>query len=229
VPSGKLYFYRTGTTTPQNTYSDSDLTVANDNPVVANADGTIDTTIYLDNTTGYDYTVVAKDEAGAEIWSKDDVVASNSAAPSFRVIGGTAYIYFQETDATANNTRWRVGANAEAFFIQVGNDAEAAWVTAFQVERTANTVDLITFLAPFLLGSLSSTLTTVRNGSATFSAATTVAVALGVTLPSSTYRVILTARADPVGRLWVASPTTTGFTITNSSSTSITVDWVLLQ
>lgn len=36
----KLYFYQTGTTTPQNTYSDNGLTVPNANPVIADSSGT---------------------------------------------------------------------------------------------------------------------------------------------------------------------------------------------
>lgn len=69
----------------------------------------------------------------------------------------------------------------------------------------------------------------VRSGTATFSAATTVAVVLSPAEPDTNYKIVLTPAADPVGRLWFASKATGGFTITNSSSTSIAVDWAVVR
>jgi len=39
LSGGALYFYETGTTTPKNTYSDADETIANTNPVILDAAG----------------------------------------------------------------------------------------------------------------------------------------------------------------------------------------------
>jgi hypothetical protein len=48
VPSGKLYFYETASTTPQNTFTDANLSVANSNPIQLNATGGLDTLCYGD-------------------------------------------------------------------------------------------------------------------------------------------------------------------------------------
>lgn len=48
VPSGKLAFYQTSTTTPQSTYTDANLSVSNSNPVQLNANGGLDTLVYGD-------------------------------------------------------------------------------------------------------------------------------------------------------------------------------------
>ena len=55
-PGAKLYFYQTGTSTPQDTYSDSGLTTPNANPVVADANGLFGT-IYLDPSLQYKATL----------------------------------------------------------------------------------------------------------------------------------------------------------------------------
>lgn len=86
------------------------------------------------------------------------------------------------------------------------------------------------FTLPVCRGGYSTTAnTTSMKGTATFAAATTVAVAFPTTQYDAVYRVMLTPQADPVGRLWVSSKATTGFTINNSSSTSIAVDWQVVR
>lgn len=47
TPGSKLYFYQTGSSTPQNTYQDKDLSVPHSNPVEADSAGYFDP-IYLD-------------------------------------------------------------------------------------------------------------------------------------------------------------------------------------
>jgi hypothetical protein len=70
VASGKLYSFVAGTTTPQPTYSNVDLTTANANPIVLNAAGQSATTIYL-LPTGYKFRL---DDAGAvPLWTVDHV------------------------------------------------------------------------------------------------------------------------------------------------------------
>lgn len=78
---------------------------------------------------------------------------------------------------------------------------------------------------------ISQTTTAAANlrGTATFAAGTTVAVSFGTAEADASYYVELTAQADPVGRLWVSGKGTGGFTINNSSSTSIAVDWLLVR
>lgn len=70
VASGSLYSFVAGTTTPQPTYSDVDLTIANANPIVLNAAGQSATSIYL-LPTGYKFRLDDADDV--TLWTVDDV------------------------------------------------------------------------------------------------------------------------------------------------------------
>lgn len=70
LPGSKAYFYVTGTTALQNTYSDSALTTPNANPVVADASGVF-STIYLDPSLVYKLTL--KTSADVLIYTVDPV------------------------------------------------------------------------------------------------------------------------------------------------------------
>jgi len=70
VSGGKLYTYVAGTTTPQPTYSDVNLTVANANPVVLDSAGRA--TVFL---SGSSYKFVLKDSDDVTIWTQDNVQA----------------------------------------------------------------------------------------------------------------------------------------------------------
>jgi hypothetical protein len=70
VASGKLYSFVAGTDTPQPTYSDVDLTIANANPTLLNAAGQSATSIYLLPT---GYKVRLDTAAGVPLWTVDDV------------------------------------------------------------------------------------------------------------------------------------------------------------
>lgn len=138
VPSSKLTFTLTGTGAAANTYSDSALTTPNANPVVADSEGVF-TAIFLDPTIVY--RVKWTTSADALIRQQDDVVAGNTVSTTYRLKGTAPELIFQETDGSANNTRWRINVNAERFVISVGNDAENTWVDALVIDRTANTID----------------------------------------------------------------------------------------
>lgn len=138
VPFSKLTFTLTGTGTAANTYSDSALAGANANPVVADAEGVF-TAIFLDPTIVY--RVKWTTTADVLIRQQDDVVAGNTVSTTYRLKGTAPEIIFQETDGSANNTRWRINVNSERFVISVGNDAENSWVDALAIDRTANVVD----------------------------------------------------------------------------------------
>lgn len=70
VASGKLYSFVAGLATPQPTYSDIDLTIANANPIVLNAAGEAATSIYL-LPTGYKFRLDTA--AGVTLWTVDHV------------------------------------------------------------------------------------------------------------------------------------------------------------
>lgn len=68
VAGGQLYSFVAGTDTPQPTYSDSDLTIANANPIVLNAGGWSATSIYL-LPTGYKFRLDTADDV--PLWTVD--------------------------------------------------------------------------------------------------------------------------------------------------------------
>lgn len=67
LADGSLQFYDQGTTTPKGTWSDSDLTVANQNPVPLDSSGRANTNIWLDGA----YTVVLRAADGTSVWTRD--------------------------------------------------------------------------------------------------------------------------------------------------------------
>ena len=69
LSGAKLNFYRSGTTTPQDTYSDEGLTVANTNPVVADSAGRFGD-IFLQPLA---YKVVLTDSGDVVVWTADPV------------------------------------------------------------------------------------------------------------------------------------------------------------
>jgi hypothetical protein len=69
-PGAKAYFYRAGTTTLQTVYSNSALTTAHANPVIANSAGKF-AAIYLDPT--YNYRVILQTSAGVTLSDDDNV------------------------------------------------------------------------------------------------------------------------------------------------------------
>jgi hypothetical protein len=68
---GRLYSYLAGTTTPQATYTDATLGVANTNPVILDSAGRA--SIFL--TPGVSYKFILKTSADVLVWSQDQVLA----------------------------------------------------------------------------------------------------------------------------------------------------------
>jgi hypothetical protein len=84
VNAGKLYSYRTGTSTPQSLYSDSTLSTAISNPIILNAsgrptsDGNTVVPVYGASDTGFNYRLKLATSADAQIWQHDDVVVDGA-------------------------------------------------------------------------------------------------------------------------------------------------------
>lgn len=74
---GSLTFYQIGTTTPKTTWSNQAMSVPNSNPVLLDASGRSNTSIWLDG----DYSVVLKDGDGVTVWTRD-VTSGFSASAS---------------------------------------------------------------------------------------------------------------------------------------------------
>jgi hypothetical protein len=137
-PLAKLYFYQTGTSTPQNTYTDIDLQVAHTNPVVADADGFFDP-IYLDPSLP-NYRVIHTDANDVPLEpTRDDVPAAGSSeSTAYRLKSTAPGLIFEETDAGAGAKKWRIRVAGEVFSISTGDDAEAVWTDAISIDRDGN-------------------------------------------------------------------------------------------
>lgn len=66
---GKVYTYIAGTTTPQATYTDSDLSVPNANPIILDSAGRC--VIYVPDTTAIK--VIVKDSDDVTLYTQDNI------------------------------------------------------------------------------------------------------------------------------------------------------------
>ncbi len=142
LPGAKVYYYATGTTTPQNTYQDIDLTIPHANPVVADGAGLLPV-IYLDGSLG-DYRVRIETSAGGLVYQVDDIPSGNNSAQFFRLSSNAPEIVFEEQDAASDNKKWRIRVNAQVLTIDLGNDAESIWTNILTVERTGTAAGDVT-------------------------------------------------------------------------------------
>lgn len=71
--------------------------------------------------------------------------------------------------------------------------------------------------------------TTLMQGTASFTADTMVAISFPTDQDDANYRVHLTPRGDPGGRLWVEAHAVDGFEIHCSSSATVDVDWQVVR
>lgn len=87
LSGAKAYFYETGTSTPKDTYSDSALSVANTNPVIADASGRF-SDIFISGV----YKTVLKDSNDVQIYEADPVDATGITADlvPYTPAGGSA-------------------------------------------------------------------------------------------------------------------------------------------
>jgi hypothetical protein len=148
LAGAKLTFTATGTTTPQNTYSDIALTVANANPVVADASGVFGA-IYLDPSLP-NYRVKLTTSANVLVYQQDDVPSNQNTSQQFRLKATAPSLTFEETDASANNKIWRLKVNGEQLLLTILNDAEAVETTVFAFDRTGTTPDQLNFTNQYL-------------------------------------------------------------------------------
>lgn len=80
MSSGTLTFYAAGSTTPQNTYTDSTGVTANSNPITLNSRGEPANEIWL--TGGQSYKMVLKDSSGSTVWTVDNIAGVNDTTGS---------------------------------------------------------------------------------------------------------------------------------------------------
>lgn len=133
----RLFFYATGSSTKQNTYSDAALISANSNPITLNADGCSDTAIYLQN---LDYKVVlaapvdtpgADDPPASAVKTRDPVRGSDFASFSvLKVCSGNPNGQLAGTAASAGvlpTAAWDFLNQILYFCTATGTALTAAW------------------------------------------------------------------------------------------------------
>lgn len=142
VPGAKIYFYQTGTTTPQNIYSDIDLETAHANPVEADADGVF-APIYLDGSLPA-YRVKLTDSSDTLIYQVDDVPSSQkTVADQFTVTGGSPYIDLIEDDASTNSGAFRIQVTGDTLYVYLANDALSVFTEALSITRSGTTLSAV--------------------------------------------------------------------------------------
>jgi hypothetical protein len=150
LPGSKLYFYRTATTTPQNTYQDILLATPHANPVVADSAGVF-APIYLDPSLPH-YRVKLTTSADVQVYQIDDVPSNQNTAQTFRLKSTSPSIIFEETDALSANKKWKIGVNGASMTFALLDDAETTETSIFTLNRSGS-VGILTFL-PALLGTI---------------------------------------------------------------------------
>lgn len=111
VPSGKLRFSRSGTTTDQNTYTDSTLLVANSNPVQLNATGGLDTLVYGNPASGFKYRLRIYSSADVLLDTHDDIVVWGADTTTMSEGSFTGTLTGM-TGATTGTVNYRIVANS---------------------------------------------------------------------------------------------------------------------
>ncbi len=134
LAGGKLAFFVSGTSTPQDTFSDDALTVANTNPVILNSAGRAGD-IFLSNA---DYKVTLSKADDTVVWTADPVRSTTQKSSEVRNVTTTTQLDSSDdgkwiaADATAGGFVITLPAVAD-----VGNGFE---ITIQKVDDSANTV-----------------------------------------------------------------------------------------
>lgn len=147
----KLYFYVTNSTTPLATYSNSGLTVANANPVVADSAGLFGE-IFL--TSAASYKVVLKTSTDVTVWTADPVISGTTAADLAGLVNAAAITNtVSEQQAITNKLQFiQAGAGAATRSVQ-SKLRETVDVTDFTgAVGDGSNDDLAAFLAAVATG-----------------------------------------------------------------------------
>lgn len=144
LPGAKLTFSQTGTSTLQNTYQDIGLTTPHANPVVADASGVF-APIYLDPSLPH-YRVKLTTSADVQVYQVDDVPSNQNAAQTFRLSAAAPSLIFHETGVSDNNSKWKIGVNAETLTFSLLNDSESVETVVFELTRSGTGIANYNFL-----------------------------------------------------------------------------------
>jgi hypothetical protein len=143
-----LTFSVSGTSTPQNTYSDIALTAPHANPVIADSAGLF-APIYLDASLP-NYRAVLKTVAGVTLKTWDNIPSNQNTAQQFRLKHTTPEIIFEETDAPSGDKKWRIRANGGELTIDLLSDDESTAENIATLTRTGLVPGSLNFAGQFL-------------------------------------------------------------------------------
>lgn len=135
VSSGKLYAYAAGTTTPLDTYTDSDLATPNANPVVLDSAGRA--TVFLSSNA---YKFVLKTSADVAVWTQDNVSATTlttlvgEAVPLF----GNPMASTDETSYPSGTTLDKIADGTTSISVDSG-DLNGSWALRGMLRVTSGT------------------------------------------------------------------------------------------
>lgn len=174
---GKLYVYAAGTSTPVTTYSDVDLTVSNQNPVVLDAGGRA--TVFLSPGS---YKFVQKTSANVVVWSQDNITSVapfnvdldvTGTAGEALVAGDAVYLSTGAGGTTAG--RWyktdadAVATSTEAYVIGMVPDAIASGSSgSIRLQGSITLTGPLTAGAAYYLSGTAGALTTTAPVNARF-------------------------------------------------------------
>ena len=134
LDGGKLEFFATGTSAPQDTFSDDGLTVANNNPVILDSAGRAGD-IFL---TTADYKVVLKKSDDTVVWTADPVRAPTPKSTVVVDVSAATTV-----DTGDDGSLYAADATGGAFIITLPAAADAGdgfELSVIKVDNTANTV-----------------------------------------------------------------------------------------
>jgi hypothetical protein len=217
LSAGKLYSYLAGTSTALPTYSDSDLTVENTNPVILDAGGRA--TVYLSATS---YKFVLKSSTDSVIYTQDNVLA---AAPynvdlDVPVVAGETItagqaIYLSDGTGARTAGRWYLTDADTAAYSTLPITGFATTAIASGAEGSVRLLGLATVPGPLSVGStyyLSGTPGALSTSVGTF------AKAMGVADSSTTLIMTVQQTVSSTGNLLVTGTlTVTGATALQST------------
>lgn len=149
LPAAKLYFYQTGTTTPQNTYQNVTLTTPHANPVVADSEGYF-APIYLDPSLP-NYRMKLTTSADVLIVQYDDIPAAGSTGQDLLLSKAGASLTLEDLAQASGDRRWKVSLSGSSLVIAACDNSGAVTDTAITISRSAGIVTSINLNA-FLSG-----------------------------------------------------------------------------
>lgn len=134
LSGGKVCFYASGTTTPQNTYTDQSGSTPNANPVILNARG--EASIWMDSLS---YKVVLKTANDVTIWTEDNIQPSSYSTVNKTSTTGSAIL-------PSGTTAERDGSPVSGYlrFNSTTQALESWFSAAWQTIATAATAVLVT-------------------------------------------------------------------------------------